>query len=239
MSVRKEVLADDVTLYLGDSREIVPTLQPPAAVISDPPYGMKAGTDSHRFSGGAEGHRQRRKEGRKWAAVIGDDVEFDPTHLLAVAPIVLLWGLNHFPRGLTAGTALIWLKRSDDALGSFLSDGEIAWLNRGRGVYGFRDFSGHAEASRGERFHPTQKPVALMEWCIERAKVPAGGVICDPYMGSGSTGVAAVRNGFGFIGCEIEPLYFDSACKRIADELRRPRLFAEPIAKPVQEALAI
>lgn len=237
MKVRKEQLAENVTLYGGDCREVLPTLKRPAAIISDPPYGMKADTDSHRFSGGSVGHRQRRKEGRTWAPVIGDDVEFDPAHLLSTAPIVLLWGLNHFPRGLDAGTALVWLKRSDAALGSFLSDGEIAWLNRGRGVYGFRDFSGHAEASRGERYHPTQKPVALMEWCIERAKVPAGGVICDPYMGAGSTGVAAVRAGYGFVGIEMEPLYFDTACRRIADELRRPRLFAEPVAKPMQQAL--
>ena len=74
------------------------------------------------------------------AVVVGDDAEFDPSHLLGLADVVLLWGFNHFPRGSTPGSALVWLKRSDDAFGSFLSDGEIAWLNRGRGVYAFLDF---------------------------------------------------------------------------------------------------
>jgi DNA modification methylase len=226
MSGRVEHIGSAV-LYLGDCREIVPTLARPAAVISDPPYGMNAGTDSHRFSGGETSHRKRRKEGRSWPAVRGDDAEFDPSWLIEAADVVALWGFNNFPRNLPPGAALIWLKRSDAALGSFLSDAEIAWLSRGRGVYGFRDFSGHAEASSGQRAHPTQKPVQLMRWCIQRAKVAAGGVILDPYMGSGSTGVAAASLGHPFVGIEIETLYFDAACRRIAEELRQPPLFAE------------
>lgn len=188
------------TLILGDCREVLPTLRDADALISDPPYGMKANTDSHRFVGGQKGHRLRRREGRSWPPVVGDAAEFDPSPLLGLAGVTVLWGLNHFPRNLPPGAALVWLKRSDEAFGSFLSDGEIAWLSRGRGVYAFRDFSGHMEASTGDRHHPTQKPVQLMRWCIQRAKVRAGGLIVDPYMGSGSTGVAAVRGGVSLLG---------------------------------------
>lgn len=227
----------DATLYLGDCRDVLPTLARPAALISDPPYGMKAGTDSHRFSGSATSHRKRRKEGRCWPPVTGDDTEFNAQPLLALANIVLLWGFNHFPRDLPPGAALIWLKRSDDALGTFLSDAEIAWLSVGRGVYGFRDFSGYAEASAGQRAHPTQKPVELMRWCIQRAKVPPSGTILDPYMGSGSTGVAAVSMGHPFVGIEIEAQYFDAACRRIEEAYRQPRLFADPPAKIVEPSM--
>lgn len=224
---RIETLADGVTLYLGDCREIAPTLPRPAAVISDPPYGMSASVDSSRFSGGAT----RRGAGRDYgAAIIGDDEPFDPTPWLQ-GERVILWGLNHFPYGLHAGSALVWVKRNDAAFGSFLSDAEIAWKKGGRGTYCFRD----ADPNTGERQHPTQKPVALMEWCIRQAKVPAGGLILDPYMGSGTTGVAAVRMGHPFTGIEIEPRYFDTACRRIAAELARPRLpLPEPVKRPVQ-----
>ena len=148
-ALRTEQLAENVVLYLGDCRQVLPTLRRPAAVISDPPYGMRAGTDSQRFSGGSSTHRMRRKEGRAWPAVVGDDREFDPRDLLSAVPIILLWGLNHFPRYLHPGTALVWLKRKETAFGTFLSDGEVAWLNRGRGTYAFTDFTGHWDEGRG------------------------------------------------------------------------------------------
>lgn len=67
------------------------------------------------------------------------------------------------------------------------------------------------------RVHPMQKPVALMSWCIQEARVPAGGTIIDPYMGSGSTGIAALERGHPFVGVEIDRRYFDVACRRIAE----------------------
>ena len=230
----------DATLYLGDCREVLPTLSGIDAVVTDPPWGMKADTDSHRFSGGETSHRKRRKEGRCWPAVVGDDAEFDPSHLLGLADVVLLWGFNHFPRGLTPGSALVWLKRSDDAFGSFLSDGEIAWLNRGRGVYAFRDFSGHMEASTGQRCHPTQKPVALMRWSLQRAGISDGGTVLDPYMGGGSTGVAAAQLGHPFIGIEVVQEYFDASRRRIEQAHRQRDLFVHtPVPEhPVETQIA-
>jgi len=87
------------------------------------------------------------------------------------------------------------------------------------------------EVTAGQsREHPTQKPVALMRWCIERAKVPPGGVILDPYMGSGSTGVAAMQMRHPFIGIEIEPRYFDVACRRIEEAQRQGDMFRDAVA---------
>jgi site-specific DNA-methyltransferase (adenine-specific) len=213
------------TLYLGDCREIAPTLERPAAVITDPPYGMKARVDGSRFSGGSAESRLRRGVGKDYAApIIGDDEDFDPQPWVNY-PRVILWGFNHFPYGLPAGTALIWLKRNDDALGSFLSDAEVAWKKGGRGTYAFKDLSNNGIVQ--ERAHPTQKPVPLMRWCIQQAKVPDSGTILDPYMGSGSTGVAAVQMRHPFVGIEMEPKYFDIACRRIEEAQRQGDLFRD------------
>lgn len=218
------------TLYLGDCRDILPTLPKVDAVVTDPPYGMGHSGNSHRFSGG----NTRRGPGSNHGRIVGDNEPFDPSHLL-IGEHQIIWGFNHFPSQLPAGAALIWLKRNDEALGSFLSDAEVAWFSKGRGSYAFRCvFAGSMRAieATGDPYahsgHPTQKPVALMRWCL--AKLPTAGTILDPYMGSGTTGVAAVQMDREFIGCEIDPAYFDIACRRIEQAQRQGDLFIENAA---------
>jgi hypothetical protein len=163
--------------------------------------------------------------------ISGDAEPFDPSHMTRQRE-VLLWGFNHFPQHLSRGTALVWIKRHDSGFGSFLSDAEIAWLNKGHGVYCRRDLSLQGESSN--RLHPTQKPVSIMEWCLEFIDA---GTVADPYMGSGTTAVACVNQGRAFIGAEIDPQHFETACRRIEAAYRQPRLFDEPAPKPVQTSL--
>ena len=229
---RKEIIGD-ATLILGDCRDVLPTLDRACSVVSDPPYGMDWNTDSSRFSGGELHHRKRRDPGRSdWPEIHGDDQPFDPTPWLEFRACIL-WGANHYAARLPVGTTLVWIKRLDAAFGSFLSDAEVGWQKGGHGVYCKRDLTNYALTS--ERAHPTQKPIGLMEWCIARA--PPTGTILDPFMGSGSTGVAALQLGRRFIGIEREPQYFDAARRRIAEAHAQPRLFSEPEPKPVQGAL--
>ena len=108
------------------------------------------------------------------------------------------------------------LKRLDGGFGSFLSDAEIAWMKGGHGVYAKRDLSMNGEALT--RCHPTQKPVPLMAWCMERAGVLEGATVLDPYMGSGTTGIACLRTGRNFIGIEKDPKHFATALERIKRE---------------------
>lgn len=215
---RKEVIGD-CTLYLGDCMEIMPDLGPVDAVVTDPPYGMSANTDSKRFSGGSTSSQKRRSEGRTYPRIIGDDHPFDPSFLLGFDEVII-WGFNHFPQHLTAGAALVWVKRKDEAFGSFLSDAEVAWKKGGRGVFCWVSYP---QKMANERNHPTQKPVDLMEWCFGFVK---GKTILDPFMGSGTTGVACVNLGRKFIGIELEPKYFDIACERISNAYAQGRLFA-------------
>jgi len=225
----------DATLYCGDCREILPTLPRVDAVVTDPPYGMNWNTDSSRFSGGHRDSVARRGQGRPdWGEIAADDKPFDPSPWLDF-PAVVMWGANHYAARLPVGTTLVWLKRFDPAFGSFLSDGEVAWEKGGHGVYAFRDVSLMALAN--DRAHPTQKPIGLMQWCIERQGV--ADTILDPFMGSGTTGVACIKLGRKFIGIEIEPKYFDIACRRIEEAWKQPRLFDEPSTPPTQGALGL
>jgi DNA modification methylase len=236
---RVEHLADGVTLYCGDCREILPTLGKVDAVVTDPPYGMNYDTDSTRFSGRTKG--LRRGQGRTDRLIEGDDVEFDPTPWLVFDEVVL-WGANHFAKNLPLGTTLVWLKRYPEHYGTFLSDAEMAWQNKGCGIYVFnapdsigrRRFEYTGDIMGEETAHVSQKPVALMDWCIKRVN---GQIILDPFMGSGTTGVAAVKLGRKFIGIEIHEPYFDIACRRISEALKQPDMFIEKPKPAVQEAL--
>lgn len=241
MTHRVEHLAEGVTLHLGDCRDLdLSHLYRSAAVVSDVPYGMAHNTDSTRFSGGKSDKIGRgRGDGRAdWGAIEGDDKQFDPTPWLAFKEC-LIWGANHYAQALPVGCTLVWIKKPPHLFGTFLSDAEIAWQKGGHGVYihyeQFPPPSRIVESGNGKVAHPTQKPIGLMEWCIGRTKAET---ILDPFMGSGSTGVAAVRAGRSFIGIEKDERYFSTACRRISEELCQPRMFtAASTVVPVQEAL--
>ena len=209
-------LSDSVTLILGDCLAH-PRIEADA-VISDPPYGMNLNTDTSRFT--AERHSKtngKRTAGRHdGLKVLEDDKPFDPSPWLDY-PAVVLFGCNHFGQRLPVGTTLVWLKRLDGGFGTFLSDAEVAWMKGGHGVYVKRDLSMNGETAT--RCHPCQKPVPLMAWCMDRAKVPQGATVLDPYMGSGSTAIACIRTGRRFIGIERDPKHFEAACNRVRREL--------------------
>jgi len=214
----------DATLYLGDCLEILPTLGKVDAVVTDPPYGMRWNVDGSRFSGGEDkfGRKRTNQAGKCWdAPIYGDDVEFEPSPWLAFDQVIL-FGSNHYSMRLPVGTTLVWIKRYDPAFGTFLSDAEIAWEKGGHGVYCFRDVSGNGAGANYPKLHPTQKTIGVMSWCVQRTT----GSILDPFMGSGTTGVACANLGRKFIGIEIEPKYFDIACERIAAAYAQGRLFA-------------
>lgn len=208
---------DAVTIYLGDCRDIMPQLGPVDLVLTDPPWGGNFNTDSTRFTGG-DNLRVHRGHGRNdWGPIIGDDVPFNPEPFLDF-PRVILWGANHFARNLPIGTWLIWLKKTEHLYGSFLSDAELAWMKGGYGVYACeKQFPPPSRIVEGlgAAAHPTQKPEILMQWCIEKAQCPAGGMILDPFMGSGTTLRAAKDLGRKAIGIEIEEKYCHIAAERM------------------------
>lgn len=229
----REERIGDCRLILGDCHDCMDVLRSADAILSDPPYGMGWDTRSARFSGGHTASVKGGNGRNDWGEIAGDAEPFDPTSWLAWSEVIL-WGSNHFGRHLPVGTTLVWLKRHDAAFGSFLSDAELAWMKGGHGVYCRRDLSLNAETN--ERAHPIQKPVPLMEWCLGFLK---GRAVADPYMGSGSTGVACVRLGRPFVGCEIDERHFATACRRIEAACRQGDMFrASPLPfRPEQPSL--
>ena len=224
-----EEIIGECRLILGDCLEILPTLGKVDAVVTDPPYGIA-------YSHGAGGGKLARSTQFDHHPLVGDDKSFDPSPWLQFGE-TLLFGANHYADKLPASSFwLVWDKR-DGVCSNDQADCEFAWVKgKGNARIIRHLWNGMLKASeRGEvRSHPTQKPVAVMEWCLGFI---SGHTILDPFMGSGTTGVACVKLGRRFIGIEIEPKYFDIACKRIEDAYRQGDMFREPPRKPEQTKL--
>ena len=206
-----------ITIYHGDCREVLPEVPMCDTMITDPPYGISLNTDSSRFSGpnghiGVNGNGIGSGHGMP---VRGDNEPFDPRFLLNHASQHVIWGWHCFPDKLPRGACLVWLKRYDDAFGSFLSDAELAWMSKGHGVYCKRDLSLNAIAN--ERSHPCQKPESLMRWCL--SFFPLSESVTDPYMGSGTVLKVCKDLGRRAIGIEIEERYCEIAAKRLSQEV--------------------
>lgn len=200
----------NATLWLGDCREILPTLPKVDACITDPPYGIGAG----RMSLGK--WRTAAMEKGDWDSIAPD---LDPVLDLSVPTIV--WGGNYFPLP-PSRAYLVWNKGAGFK-GRDFAECEQAWVSWDMNARVF-DFDPLAHKSYHGKQHPTQKPVELMEWCL--SFLPEAQTILDPFMGSGTTGVACMNLGRKFIGIEIEPRYFDIACERIENAQRQARMFA-------------
>lgn len=208
------VIIGNATLYLGDCMDILPTLPKVDAVITDPPYGINK--DGQKKTTGGHGGRKA-YEFLNWDAELPDAEIFDL--ILRAAGKHVIWGGNYFADLLPAtGKWLVW----DKGQRINQSDGELAWTHE-CGALRICTMN-RVELMTDGAEHPTQKPVRLMEWSISQVK--ADGMILDPFMGSGSTGVACMRLVQPFIGIEREPKYFDIACRRIEDAQRQQRMFA-------------
>jgi site-specific DNA-methyltransferase (adenine-specific)/modification methylase len=201
----------------------LPLLHTVGAVVSDPPYGIN-------YKGSTTGGKASiSTTGKVFSVPIrGDDKPFDPAPFLALAPCCFT-GAQHFAERLPGGSYHVWNKRGPYAPLD-QADGDLIWVGGPKRALRivdmvWRGICRHVEHTSPIE-HPTQKPVALMEWCID--KLGAGGVILDPFMGSGTTGVAAVKMGRPFVGIELDPAYFAVAVRRIEDAQRQTDLFAEP-----------
>ena len=215
----------DVTLHLGDCLEFMRGMDAGSvdAVVTDPPYGI-----ANVWKGGAGSGwgvaRLATPQRNGWDAAPPDKSVFD--ELLRVSKQACIWGGNHFDLPKSRGW-LVWVKPER---GFSLSEAELAWTSRDMPMRVF-----DANRSDQGRQHPTQKPLSLMTWCLDVLRIPRGATVFDPFMGSGTTGVACVRTGRKFIGCEIDAQYFAIAQRRIAEAQMQPPLFPhEPQLKAQQ-----
>lgn len=227
-----ELAGGRVVLYRGDSLELLAAgLLKCDAIVSDPPYGIGY---RHGDGGAALAPRFTGK-------IIGDDAPFDPAPWIAhagKAKAVVLFGADHYKTRLPDGGRFIcWDKSCGQGPAVTFSDAEFAWTNRRNPRSIFRHFWAGAmraddgfDAKTNGRAHVSQKPVNLMAWCIEHARIGLDKVVLDPYMGAGSTGVAALLSGRRFVGVEIDPGHFATAYARIEKAAQRMGLAEESAA---------
>jgi site-specific DNA-methyltransferase (adenine-specific) len=195
----------NATLYLGDCRGVLPTFEIMAfdAVVTDPPYGIGEDGGKHRLPPNRKSHRVLPKLG--WDIAPPDQDTFD--HMLCVGREQIIWGGNYFADKLPVSRGwLYW----DKKMGGDFSDGELAWTSLNQPLRSFSHYN-----KMGGREHPAQKPNALLRWCL--GFLPDAETILDPFMGSGTTGVAAVQMGKRFVGIEREPKYFEIAVRRLRE----------------------
>lgn len=201
MTFREEQIGR-ARLILGDCRDVLPKLGKVDAVVTDPPYGI----GEH---GGA--CRTRGRPGYTKHADKGWDNERPPAAVFDAMRHVsreqIIWGGNYFADLLPPSMGWLYWKK---LMGGDFADGELAWTSRNRAL---REFT---KCPKGmDKEHPCEKPVQLMLWCL--GFVPDAETILDPFMGTGTTGVAALQAGRKFIGIERDPDYFEIACRRIRE----------------------
>ena len=215
----KPVVIGDAHLYLGDCLEILPLLPKVDACITDPPYGIGTGKAPVGKDGLVWGVQEWDK------ATVPDIVPL----LLAAGETVVIWGGNYYPLPPTR-CWLAWDKCQPDAWYS-TAHFELAWTNLDKNARRWR-MSQVAAYGKMDKEHPSQKPLELMKWVFDQ--IPPAQTILDPFMGSGTTGVAAIQLGRSFIGIEREERYFQIACKRIEQAVAQGQLFAPEPMKQVQ-----
>lgn len=212
-----------ITLYHARCEDVLPQLAAAAIdlVLTDPPYGIGLQAD-YAESYGVE--LKLSAERKRHAPVYGDDTPFDPSPLLSYGR-VFLFGANYYRHTLPldpSGGWLVWDKVCSNDVRRLpgWSDGELAWSNCFKGVRIFRHaWNGFSRSSENSfHVHPTQKPVALMRWILERWTVP-GDTILDPYMGTGPVAQACKETGRRYIGIEVERQYVDVAVSRLQQEV--------------------
>lgn len=191
------------TLYLGDCREILPTLGGVEAIITDPPYGIGAG--EMKLGNAAAG----RVPTSPWDSE-APDLKFVLDRNLPT----IIWGAQYFGSLPPQDAWIIWFK-GEGMRGRSFAEAELAWTNLSGKTRQITVAPNNAPDLRQGRVHKCQKPLAVMDFCIER--IPDAVVICDPFCGSGSTGVSAIRKGRSFVGIEKDPHFFAIMCRRIRE----------------------
>ncbi len=214
----EKVVIGNAELWHGDCREVLPLLPPVDLILTDPPYGIGIAANPVR-----QAHERMEWDAQPPSAWLFGLMQERAKHLI-------VWGGNYFPLP-PSQTFLVWDKMQPENFS--LAMCEQAWCSFKKPAKMHR-----LSVTSYDKEHPTQKPVKLMEWCIRHA--PDSATVADPFMGSGTTGVAAAAMGRKFLGIERERKYFDIACERIARAQAQGQLLPpEPVAAPEQQTMEL
>lgn len=229
--IREEYIGGQ-RLILGDCLEVMKELGRFDACVTDPPYGIGEGN--------AKGQtRGKLAKPKQYVGTDGWDAQpASADHMAAIRAVSkhqIIFGGNYFEGLGPTPCWLVWDKQNGD---NDFADCELAWTNLRKAVRRiYWRWNGMIRKGDDLREHPTQKPVGVMEWCL--GHVPDAVTILDPFMGSGTTLVACQRLGRKGTGIEIDPEYFDIACRRVEEATRQPDLFVAAPEQPKQETMEL
>jgi site-specific DNA-methyltransferase (adenine-specific) len=221
------VIIGDCTLYCGDSKDIISQIDNVDAVVTDPPYGMNF-VSNHRKEKYEKIHNDDGYELLRWAASIEAKhssyvfCRWDNLYQVNKPNSLITWVKNNWSMG--------------DLQHEHARQTEVCLFYKGANHYfpNKRPTDVIFCKRTGNEFHPTEKPlqliIAVVEW--------TNGVVIDPFMGSGTTGVACAKRGRKFIGVELDQKYFDIACQRIEKAYQQPDLFVD-YTQPEQEVMEL
>ena len=224
----EKVVIGNAELWHGDCREVLPLLPKHDLLLTDPPYGI--GRDGKPPSTSSHG-------GHKGYEFMGWDADAPPAWLFGLmhekAENLIIWGANYYPQHLQPSMGwLVW----DKGQRISQSDCELAYTTLDKALRSMT--LNRAAIAQDGAVHPTQKPVQVMAWCLDFSA--AAKTVLDPFMGSGTTGVACAQLGKAFTGIERERKYFDIACERIARAQAQGQMFApESAPLPTQQAMEL
>lgn len=218
----KEFLDGRIVIYNADCLEVMKEISDKEIdlVLTDPPYGIDYGNQlkgKGNQMGGADKYRWKNYNCPQW------DKEKPKTEifqqLFRISKNQIIWGGNYFIEELKSSQC--WLVWNKGQRNFSLADGELAYTSFKKSLRIF-DYS-RSKALQDKKIHPTQKPIALMSWClINNSK--ENDLIFDGFLGSGTTAIAAIKTGRRLIGCELDSIYFEKIGQRIEEELQQPRL---------------
>ena len=224
----------DCLLLQGDCREVMAVLPRVGAVVTDPPYGIGY---VHSGIGGEKWHKAKK------APIIGDDQPFDPAPLLSLGEAII-WGADHFKEKLPkGGRFLAWNKLGNlPPMGDSFCNVEFAWHSKkGKAEIISATWKGLIKSGCVENgsatFHPSQKPLKVMEWCL--GFLPDARTVLDPFAGSGTVAVACQRLGRQSISIELDADYWAIMCRRVQEAVDNPPLFIPEVKKPVQQGFEL
>ena len=201
---------DGITIYHGDCRQVLPFLGEFDLLLTDPPYGL-----GDKWNGGAGGEKTSwripQHEAKQWDMTISDALPVAMEH----GKHAIVWGGNYYALP-AARCWLIWDKKQNDEWTT--GQAEMAWTNLDRTIRVFRmaQCEAHMPSQMGKKSHPAQKPLGLMKWCMKWVDCES---ILDPFMGSGTTLLAAKLEGRRAVGIEINERYCESAVNRLRQKV--------------------
>lgn len=224
-------LGDSVSVFLGDAYEMIGAFKDDCRLIGDPPWGIgwRGGHNTGRRK--EHGYGGYLRTDGDFPPIVGDDKPFNPKPFLRFKT-VCLWGANNYSHLLPPSRGWLVWNKLDGKTPTDGSDCELAWTNMDMPIRMYTHLwrglirAGEENISKARKLHPHQKPVALMAWVLRTLKVTVGDTVIDPFMGSGSLGVACWRLGINYVGMEIDPHYYEIAGERLLKELAQPPLFA-------------